>query len=68
MVKKYLKDIIITFIIIGIFCAVFYKIGWINNSIEILSLFLITVIVISISLVKEFILKKKSNDAKGEEK
>ena len=44
--KKFLKDVVVTFAILGLICAAFYKIGWLTNLKEVAILFAIAIIVI----------------------
>ena len=64
--KKFVKDVIITFMIMGIICTVFYKNGWLRNWIEVFTMFFITALVIAIDLIKMIfshkIRGKKSTD------
>ena len=66
--KKFVKDVIITFFIMGIVCTVFYKIGWLRNWNEIFTMFFITALVIAIDLIKMIFSHKtrgkKSTDTK----
>ena len=44
--KKFLKDVVVTFVILGLICVIFYKIGWLINLKEVLTLFAIALVVI----------------------
>jgi hypothetical protein len=44
--KKFLKDVVVTFAILGLICASFYKIGWLSSSKEVATLFAIAIVVI----------------------
>lgn len=44
--KKFLKDVVVTFAILGLICTIFYKIGWLVNLKEVLTLFAIAFVVI----------------------
>ena len=44
--KKFLKDVMVTFAIWGMICAAFYKLGWFTNSREAVTLFAFAVIAI----------------------
>jgi hypothetical protein len=44
--KKFLKDVVVTFVILGLICASFYQIGWLTSSKEVAILFAIAIVVI----------------------
>lgn len=66
--KKLLEDVVITFFIMGIICAVFYTIVWLKNWIEIFTMFFITIFVILLDMIKTVVSDKfhdkKSTDTK----
>ena len=51
--KKFLKDVMVTFAILGMICAAFYKFGWFTNSREAVTLFVIAVIVIVVNKIED---------------
>lgn len=63
MMKKWIKNVIITTIILSIICAGFWKIGWISSWKEVAGLYGILVVVIVASTVFDY-LKSKMRDGK----
>ena len=51
--KKFLKDVMLAFAILGMICAAFYKLGWFTNSREAVTLFAIAVIVIVVNKIED---------------
>lgn len=47
--KKFLKDVVTTLVILGFMCVAFYRIGWVTNWKEIVTLFAIALIVIVVN-------------------
>ena len=56
--KKIIRDIGITFIVISIVCVAFWKIGWLTSVKEIYIMFIITGVVIPIDLFASWIWRK----------
>lgn len=56
--KKAMRDISITIIIMGIICLVFRQIGWITSEKEVYIMFVITGVVIMIDLFAAWIWKR----------
>ncbi len=56
--KKAMRDIGITLVIMGIICFTFRKIGWITSAKEIYVMFVITGVVIMIDLFARWIWKR----------
>lgn len=56
--KKIIRDIGITFIIISIICVAFWEIGWLTSVKEIYIMFIITGVVIPIDLFASWIWRK----------
>ena len=64
--KKSLKHIFVTLILLGIICFVFVKIGWLTSLNEVGTMFVIAVAVISIDLLCSWLWRKmKSSTRKG---
>ena len=62
--KKFLKDVMVTFAIWGMICAAFYKLGWFTNSREAVTLFVIAVIVIVVNKITDILflrIRRKNN-------
>lgn len=53
--KKFLKDVMVTFAILGMICAAFYRLGWFTNSREAVTLFVIAVIVIVVNKITDIL-------------
>jgi len=56
--KKTVRNICITFGVLGIICFVFWQIGWITSTKELCILFVIAGVVIPVELFIEWIWKK----------
>ena len=56
--KKTVRNICITFVVLGIICFVFWQIGWITSTKELCILFIIEAVVIPVELFIEWIWKK----------
>ena len=56
--KKFLKDVVVTFAILGVICAAFYQFGWFTSSREVITLFTITLLVIVINKIIDILLLK----------
>ena len=56
--KKTVRNICITFVVLGIICFVFWQIGWITSTKELCILFVIEAVVIPVDLFIEWIWKK----------
>ena len=64
--KKTLKHIFMTVILLGIICVVFVKIGWLTSANEVGTMFVIAVVVISIDILCSWLWRKmKSSTRKG---
>ena len=64
--KKTLKRIFVTLILIGIICFVFVKIGWLTSANEVGTMFVITVVVICMDVLCSWIWRNmKSTTRKG---
>ena len=64
--KKTLKHILVTLILLGIICFVFVKIRWLTSVNEVGTMFLIAAAVIGIDLLCSWIWKKiRSSTRKG---
>ena len=64
--KKTLKHIFVTLILLGIICLVFVKIGWLTSLNEVGTMFVIAVAVIGIDILCSWIWKKiRSSTRKG---
>lgn len=62
--KKFLKDVMVTFAILGMICAAFYKLDWFTNSREAVTLFVIAVIVIVVNKITDILflrIRRKNN-------
>ena len=58
--KKWLKSVGITFVLMAIICMVFWKIEWISSWKEVVVLYALLEIVIVISIIADAIKKKFS--------
>lgn len=56
--KKWIRNVIITIILMAIICMVFWKIGWISSWKEVATLYGIMVVVIVISTLITYIRTK----------
>lgn len=56
--KKTMRDIVITIVMMGIICFAFRQIGWITSAKEIYVMFVITGVVIMIDLFARWLGKK----------
>ena len=61
--KKWIKNVIITIIVLSIICAGFWKIGWISSWKEVAGLFGILAVVIFVGTLFDY-LKSKMRDGK----
>ena len=44
--KKFLKDVMLAFAILGMICAAFYKLGWFTKSREAVTLFVAVIVIV----------------------
>lgn len=61
--KKFLKDVMLAFAILGMICAAFYKLGWFTKSREAVTLF-VAVIVIVVNKITDILflrIRRKNN-------
>lgn len=56
--KKTLKRIFVTLILIGIICFVFVKIGWLTSANDVRTMFIIAILVIALDILCSWLLKK----------
>ena len=56
--KKFLKDVVVTFAILGLICAIFYQFSWFTSSREVVTLFAITLLVIVVNKIIDILLLK----------
>ena len=56
--KKKIRDIGITFVIMGIICFAFWQIGWITSTKDLFVMFVITCVVIAVELFTAWIWEK----------
>ena len=62
--KNFSKDVMVTFAILGMICAAFYKLGWFTNSRGAVTLFVISVIVIIVDKITDILflrIRRKNN-------
>lgn len=65
--KKTIRDIGITFVIMGIICFAFWQIGWITSTKELFVMFVITCTVIAFELFTAWIWKRLKKRFQQEE-
>ena len=56
--KKILKHILITFVLLGIICIVFIKLGWLTSANDVRTMFIIAILVIALDILWSWLLKK----------
>ena len=56
--KKTLKHILITFVLLGIICIVFIKLGWLTSANDVRTMFIIAILVIALDILWSWLLKK----------
>jgi hypothetical protein len=66
MMKKFIRNVVITLIILGLICAAFYEIGWLTSWREVVCLYIITFIVIVVDKTIDIAVSKIRSHKKDE--
>ena len=56
--KKTMRDIVVTFVIVGIISLIFWRTGWLTSAKDVLTLFLVAAAVIAVDLFAAWSWKK----------
>ena len=56
--KKTLKYILTAFVLLGIICIVFMKLGWLTSANDVRTMFIIAILVIALDFLCSWLLKK----------